>query len=115
MKRNAFLLGACSSLCFPLMASAAARYVDLNSPAPAAPYASWATAATNIQDAVDVAGTGDDILVTNGVYQTGARDVYSMSNRVAVTKAVTVRSIHGPAVTSIVGSGPNGPAAVRCV
>src|SRR5512137_1365755 len=38
-----------------------------------------------------------------------------MSNRVAVTKAVTVRSVNGPATTVIAGSGPNGPNAVRCV
>jgi parallel beta-helix repeat protein len=114
MKRNAFLLVAGSLLCAALTASATTRYVNLNNPAPVAPYTNWLTAATNIQDAIDVAGAGEEVFVTNGVYQTGVRAVYGMTNRVAVTKALTVRSLNGPAVTSIVGSGPNGPAAVRC-
>jgi len=81
---------------------AATQYVDLNNPAPSAPYTSWATAATNIQDAVDAAAAGDLILVTNGVYQTGARALPdATSNRVAVTKAVTLLSVNGPTVTTI--------------
>ena len=100
-------------------AGAATRYVNVNNAAPAPPYTTWATAATNIQAAVDGAATGEEILVTNGVYQTGAREVYGMSNRVAVTKPVTVRSVNGPDKTHIVGyqmpDGLYGPAAVRCV
>ncbi len=115
MKRNAFSLVAGGLLCAALAASATTRYVNLNNPLPVAPYTNWLTAATNIQDAVDIAVAGDEIMVTNGVYQTGATVVSGMSNRVAVTKAVTVQSVNGAAVTSIAGSGPNGPAAVRCV
>jgi hypothetical protein len=111
------LLGGC--LLLAGSAGAATRYVDLNNAAPALPYTSWATAATNIQDAVDIAEAGDEILVTNGVYQTGAREVYGMSNRVAVTKPVTLRSVNGPAVTQIMGyqvpGTTHGPEAVRCV
>lgn len=107
------------ALIFAATALAATHYVDLNSPGPAPPYANWATAAPDIQAAVDVAAAGDDILVTNGVYQSGARAVYGMSNRVAVTKAVMVRSVNGADVTEIMGyqvpGMTNGPASVRCV
>ena len=91
------------------------QYVALNSTNPVPPYLSWDTAATNIQNAVDVAVAGGTILVTNGVYGTGGRVLYgAMTNRVAITRLVTVRSVNGPASTVIQGN-PIATNAVRCV
>ncbi|HSA11284.1 MAG TPA: choice-of-anchor Q domain-containing protein [Candidatus Paceibacterota bacterium] len=97
---------------FNWSAIAATRYVNVNNSTPAAPYTDWSNAATNIQDAIDEAVAGDEIVVTNGVYQTGIRPIYSATNRVAVNKAVMVRSVNGPEVTQIVG---DTSLSVRCV
>ena len=98
----------------------AIRHVWQDSPNPTPPYADWATAAHTIQEAIDMALEGDTVLVTNGVFASGGRSVDGlMTNRVAVTKAVTLRSVNGPEVTIIRGAkapgGGDGDGAIRCV
>lgn len=96
--------------------SAATYYVSLGSTNPTPPYTNWVTAATNIQDAVDASVDGDQILVTNGVYQAGGRVVYGeLTNRLAITKAVSVQSVNGRTVTAIQGNPVIGDTAIRCV
>lgn len=100
---------------------ATTHYVDLNSTNSVTPYASWSVAATNIQDAVDAAASGDLVLVTNGIYATGGRSWFSQgTNRVTLTNNITLQSVNGPSVTWIVGKQVPGTGnvlsnAVRCV
>src|SRR5438105_6039122 len=95
---------------FSFRAGAGTLYVDFNSANPLPPFSSWATAATNIQDALDASQNGDTVLVTNGVYSHGGVIInphnLQVTNRVALTNAVTLLSVNGPAVTTISG-GPN--------
>jgi hypothetical protein len=96
-------------------------YVRQTNAQPAWPYTSWNTAATNIQAAVDAAYAGATVWVSNGVYQAGGRVIYglSLSNRIVVSKPVTVRSVNGPDVTVIQGYrasvATNAVNNVRCV
>lgn len=96
---------------------AVTAYVAITSTNPVWPYASWATAATNIQDAVDVLLDGDIVVVSNGVYDTGGRVLpfLALTNRLVIDKAITVRSVNGPSVTTIQGSTTNQGGAARCV
>jgi hypothetical protein len=115
MKLRYALLAAAVLTLQILHSSAAVLYVNLNSTSPVPPYGSWSTAATNIQDAVDAANPGDQILVTNGIYQTGKRLFNLSYDRVAITKPVIVQSVNGAAMTFIQGYPPNGYNAIRCV
>ena len=90
--------------------SAATHYVSLGSTNPQWPYATWATAATNIQHALDASNAGDTVLVTNGVYSVGWRIGGQGATRVVITNATALRSINGPQFTVI-----NGVVGVRCV
>jgi hypothetical protein len=96
--------------------SAATLYVSLESTNPAAPFATWATAANVIQHAVDAAKAGDTVLVTNGVYKFGEREtsvldtyqeppqpVSAGKSRVVITNSIKLESVNGPLLTSIEG------------
>jgi parallel beta-helix repeat protein/predicted outer membrane repeat protein len=99
-------------------AGAVERYVNLNNPTPLAPYTNWETAATNIQDAVEICNDGDTVWVTNGVYRSGeSLTPFSSESKFRVwsTNAITIRSVNGPAVTYIEGSGPFGSNSVSCL
>lgn len=84
---------------------AATVYVDVDSSNPVSPYSSWATAATNLQDAVDISLDGDTVLVEDGIYASGGAVTpgYTTTNRVCVTNAISVQSVNGPDVTVIEG------------
>lgn len=94
--RAALLLLAALGLT-PLHA-ATTRHVWPDSPSPAPPYDTWATAAHAIQQAVDIAVDGDLVLVTNGMYSS-----------ISVNRSVTLQSVNGAGVTLI-----NGQRAGRC-
>jgi hypothetical protein len=72
---------------------AATHYVDLNSTNATPPYTDWTTAATNIQDAVDAAVAGDEVVVADGFYE----------GPVGVTNSLYIRSVNGPEFTIVEG------------
>ena len=86
------------------MVSANTWYVATDS-ANDGPGTSWNNAYHIIQHAVHVASPGDTILVTNGVYDSGGEVTpgYNCTNRVVITRNITLRSVHGPDVTIIDG------------
>lgn len=90
-------------------------YVSLSSSADG-PGSGWSNAFHTIQGGVNAASTGDTVLVSNGVYETGGRSTASgIVNRVFIDKPLTLLSLNGPDVTFIKGGGTNGTNAVRCL
>lgn len=107
------------------VANVTVRCVNVSGTAPAAPYADWSSAATNIQTAIDFSASGDIVLVTNGVYGFGGKVMAGdLTNRIAIDKAMIVMSVNGATFTTIEGTpglggvnssmAPNNTNAVRC-
>lgn len=82
----------------------AERYVAVNG-AHVSPFNSWAKAATNIQAAVDAAGNGDTVVLSNGLYL--------LREHVVVTKRITLRGAQGATASVIAGMFP--ASSNRCV
>ena len=72
------------------------RFVDVASPAPAAPFLTWGTAARAPQDAINAAANGDIVLVATGVY--------AVASPVRVNRGITFRSVGGPERTILDGN-----------
>ena len=68
--------------------------------APVPPYATWATAATNLPSALAVAPDHATILVTNGNY--------AVPTVLVLNRPVTIRSVNGPAVTILDANASSG-------
>ncbi len=96
-------------------------FVDVTRPDDSGDGLSWAMAKRTIQSAIDAATNGDSILVADGEYKEGGGTTplsRGLSNRVVITKAITLKSVNGPSKTFIEGSGTNQfntAAACRCI
>ncbi|MCA1810285.1 MAG: right-handed parallel beta-helix repeat-containing protein, partial [Lentisphaerae bacterium] len=89
------------SACLLLPAAVMAqRYVAQGTNVPDGQYLTWATAATNIHDAVDVAVPGETVWVGPGTYR---RD--GVTTVLSVSKSIHLRSVDGPETTIIDGQG----------
>jgi hypothetical protein len=89
---NAASQGAVYTSTVPVVATLATVYVATNGSA-TSPYDTWGKAATNVQSAVDVAGDGVRVLVSNGTYTAGAY--------VTIMRPITLESLNGAAVTTL--------------
>ena len=87
--------------------SSTTRFVSPTSPIDG-PGTVWSNAFHTIQAAVDAASDNYMIIVSNGVYETGGAPASAskpLTNRVCVTKPLTIKSLNGPSKTIIVGDG----------
>ncbi|MFA5688804.1 MAG: hypothetical protein WC959_06635, partial [Kiritimatiellales bacterium] len=81
----------CLSIFVHGVCSAATYYVDASRADDSGDGQSWAAAKKTIQAAINAAGAGDEIIVTNGTYAPISTD----------NKAITIRSVNGTKYTII--------------
>ena len=86
--------------------SARAEYFYVATNGAGGDFKDWTRAATNIQEAVNVATNGDTVLVSNGVYTTATPFVHitttlTSTSTVFLSNNITLKSVNGPAVTVI--------------
>jgi hypothetical protein len=103
------ILSLVSAAFFALSGAKADHYVARNGQTPSGTYTSWATAASNIQDAVNVAYTNSTVWVGAGRYTVPTNFVeYAGTNVVYINRPLTLRSSNGvPESTIIDGGGSN--------
>lgn len=88
------------------LAAATERYVSLaGSNDAAGGYTNWAGAATQIQYAISACVSGDVVWVSNGTYEAGATVISGVTNRVALTNAITLRSLNNDPTNTIIKGG----------
>lgn len=90
VRLSTFSLGIAAFALCALPVLATTRYVvtpGTTGVNPTSPYTSWETAATNIQTAVNLAISGDEVLVKTGIYY--------LSSTLTISKAITLRSDNG--------------------
>lgn len=112
---------------FAQMASAGLtnRYVVKTNTAAAEPYDTWVNAAGDIQTAINYAKAGETVLVAAATYDLGGITNWPagslITNRVAITKVITVKSANNDSTNTIIkgawaaGGITNGPDSVRGV
>ncbi len=120
MKRYLGVLFFALMVCGFAYSQSTTYYVDAAQANDSGAGTNWATAKQTIQAAVDIAVDGCTVMVTNGIYNTGGAiapdfnrlgslESYTMTNRVCITKSITVQSANGRGVTIIEGTaGSNG-------
>lgn len=93
-------------------------YADAARPDDSGDGTSWGTAKQTLQAAVDAALEGDTVLAADGKYVKGGMvsPGGTLPCRLVITNAITVRSLNGPAYSTIGGGmAARGTSAVRCV